>query len=105
MLFWKVGKGAGGVTRPPKGLKKSGKKKLSLKKWMKFESLTNNSSFDNLPNEKYTPMFDGATWTLERKKPDSFKAHDTNSPSKEFSTACLYLINLANIKMKKEDKY
>ena len=103
MLFWKVGKGAGGYA--PKGLKKSGKKKLSLKKWMELESLPNNLNFDNQPNEKYTPMIDGATWTLERKKPDSFKAHDTKSPSKEFSNACIYLIKLANIKMKKEDKY
>jgi hypothetical protein len=103
MLYWKLGKGAGGYA--PKGLKKSGKKKLSLKKWVKFESLIKNSNFDSLSNEKYTPMFDGATWTLERKKSDSFKAHDTNSPSKEFSTACLYLINLANFKVKKEDKY
>jgi hypothetical protein len=103
MLYWKVGKGAGGYK--PKGLKKSGKKKLSLKKWIEFEGIVKASNFDSLPNEKYIPMLDGATWTLERKMPESFKAHNTNFPSKEISKACLYLLDLTNIKVKDDDKY
>jgi len=103
MLYWKVGKGAGGYS--PQGLKKSGKKKLSLKKWLEFENIVKISNFDNIPNEQYIPMTDGATWTLERKEPDSFKAHHSNSPSKEISKACLYLLDLTNIKVKDDDKY
>ena len=103
MLYWKVGKGAGGYE--PEGLKKSGKKKLRLKEWIEFEEIVKASSFDSLPNEKYIPMTDGATWTLERKKHESFKAHHSNSPNKEFSNACLYLLDLTNIKVKDDDKY
>ncbi|MDG4946001.1 hypothetical protein NMK71_06210 [Weeksellaceae bacterium KMM 9713] len=103
MLYWKVGKGRGGYE--PEGLKKSGNKKLSLKQWIEFEGIVKASNFDSLPNEKYIPMTDGATWTLERKKHDSFKAHHTNSPSKEISKACLYLLDLTNIKIKDDDKY
>jgi len=103
MLYWKVGKGAGGYE--PEGMKKSGKKKLSLNEWTDFERLVKDSNFESLPNEKYIPMFDGATWTLERKDSESFKAHHTNSPSIEISEACLYLLDLSNIKVKDEDKY
>ena len=103
VLYWKVGKGAGGYE--PKGLKKSGKKKLNLKEWGEFERLIKESNFDTLPNEKYIPMTDGATWTLERKKSESFKAHNTNWPSPEIKRACLYLLNLTNIRVKDEDIY
>src|SRR5690606_29405067 len=102
-IFWKVGKGAGGYE--PEGLKKSRKKKLSLNEWKKFEKLVRESKFDSLPNYNYVLMTDGATWTLEKKDYDSFKAHDTNLPSKEFKETCLYLLNLTNIKIKDDDKY
>ena len=98
MLYWKVGKGESGYE--PKGLKKSGKKKLSLEKWIAFEEIVKASNFDSLPNEDYMPMTDGATWTLERKKYKSFKAHRSNWPSEEFSKACLYLLDLTNIRVK-----
>jgi hypothetical protein len=103
MLYLKVGKGAGGYQ--PQGLKKSGKKKLSLKEWIEFERLIKESNFDSLPNETYIPMLDGATWTLERKSFESFKACNSNEPSKEIEDACLYLLNLTNIKVKEDDKY
>lgn len=102
-LFWKVGKGAGGYA--PKGLKKSGKKKLSENEWTEFQNLVKNTDFDNLPNEKYIPMCDGASWTLEKKSKDSFKAHDTNEPSGEFKKCCLYLLKLTRLKVKEEDIY
>lgn len=103
LLYWKVGKGAGGYE--PEGLKKSGKKKLSLKEWTEFESLVKGSDFDNLPNEKYIPMTDGSTWTLERKTLDTFKAHHSNWPNKEIKEACLYLLSLTKIKVKEDEKY
>lgn len=102
-LYWKVGKGAGGYE--PIGLKKEGKKKFSTKEWIEFEKLIKVSNFESLPNEIYIPMTDGATWTLERKNQESFKAHNTNSPSKEISNACLYLLDLTNIKVNDDDRY
>lgn len=103
MLYWKIGKGAGGYE--PKGLKKSRKKKLNSREWVEFERFIKESDFDSLPNEKYILMTDGATWTLERKKFESFKAHNTNWPGQEIKEACLYLLNLTNIKVKDADKY
>jgi hypothetical protein len=102
-LYWKEGKGAGGYE--PRGLKKSGRKKLKESEWTEFTNLVGTSGFDSLPNDNYVPMTDGATWTLERKTSKGFKAHDTNDPSKEFSNACLYLIKKTRIKVKDEDIY
>ncbi len=103
MLYWKVGKGAGGYE--PKGLKKSGKKKLNTNTWKTFLDLVEKSNFDNLANEKYIFMNDGATWTLEKKTSNKFKAHNTNWTSKEIRDICLFLLNLTNIKIKDDDKY
>ena len=102
-LYWKEGKGAGGYE--PRGLKKSGKKKLKASEWTEFTNLVSASGFDSLPNDEYVPMTDRATWTLERKTSKDFKAHDTNDPSKEFSNACLYLLKKTSIKVKDEDIY
>ncbi len=103
MLYWKVGKGDGGYE--PKGLKKSGRKKLNSNEWIEFEKLVKESNFDSLPNNIYMPLVDGSTWTLERKTSESFKAHNTDWPSKEIKKACLYLLDLTKIKVKDEDKY
>ena len=103
MLYWKVGKGGGGYK--PQGLQQSGKKKLSLKEWIEFERLIKESNFDTLPNKIYIPMLDGATWTLERKSFESFKAHESNEPSEKIKVACLYLLNLTNIKIKEDEIY
>lgn len=102
-LYWKEGKGSGGYE--PRGLKKSGKKKLKLSEWTDFTNLVDASGFNDLPNDEYVLMTDGATWTLERKTSKDFKAHDTNDPSKEFSNACLYLLKRTRIKVKDEDIY
>lgn len=103
MLYWKLGKGAGGYK--PRGLKSSGKKKLKISEWTEFTNLVSAVGFDSLRNQEYVPMNDGATWTLERKTFNDFKAHDTNEPSKEFTNACLYLLKKTSIKVKKEDIY
>ena len=97
VIYWKVGKGAGGYE--PQGLKKSRKKKLGIKEWEEFEKILKESNFDNLPNKEYILMSDGAGWTMERKNYNSFKAHNTNSPSKQTRAACLYLLNLTSIKV------
>ena len=103
MLYWKIGKGAGGYE--PKGLKKTGKRKLNTNTWNAFLELVKKSDFDNLANEKYMPMCDGATWTLERKTINGFKAHNSNIPSSGIKKTCLFLLDLTNIKVKEDDRY
>jgi hypothetical protein len=103
LLNWKVGKGLGGYE--PKGLKTSDTKKLNMSDWDIFQKLILESNFDNLPNEKYVPMTDGATWTMEKKTSNAFKAHNTNCPGEEIKKACLFLLNLTTIKVKDKDIY
>ena len=103
MLYWKIGRGAGGYE--PRGLKKSGKRKLTVNQWRKYLELVEKSNFDSLANKKYVLMTDGATWTLERKTSNGFKAHNTNLPSDEIKNACLFLLDLTTIKVKKDDIY
>jgi len=102
-IYWKVGKGAGGYA--PEGIKKSGKKKLGIEEWDKLISLLDELRFDALPNYSYQPMTDGASWTLEKKTFEGHKVHDTNDPSTLFKAACMYLVELTNIKIKEEEKY
>lgn len=103
MLYWKAGKGAGGYE--PTGIKNTGKKKLSKKKWDKFVNFINEANFSSLPNEKYMPMTDGATWTIERKNSSDFKVHHTNCPDKEVKEACLFLLKRTNIKINDDEIY
>lgn len=103
VLYWKVGKGSGGYK--PRGLKASGKKKLKNDEWTSFANLVNEADFGNLPNDEYVPITDGATWTLERKTSESYKAHNTNDPGEKFQKACLYLLGKSGIRVKKEDIY
>lgn len=102
-LYWKVGKGNGGYE--PKGLKKSGKKKLSLTDWENFQVSVAESKFDSLPNRNYIPSLDGASWTLERKTSNGFKAHYTNSPYGYFEEACLFLVRKTSIRIKENHIY
>lgn len=102
-LYWKIGKGAAGYE--PRGLKKSRKKRLRKKQWEKFNSLIKQAQFDQLPNENYVAMTDGASWTLELKTSDYFKAHKTNEPIGKYEEACLYLLDITNIRLKKDDIY
>lgn len=103
LLYWKIGRGSGGYE--PQGLKVSGKKKLNFVDWDTFQNLVIKSDLDNLSNEKYVPMTDGATWTFERRTANNYKAHNTNWPNKEIKDACLFLLKLTNIKVKNDDIY
>ena len=105
ILYWKVGKGAGGYD--PKGLKTGGKRNLTEKEWNEFMDFFNNTNFNNLPNITCMPMCDGATWTLEYKTKDNFKAYQTNIPeaNKTFRECCLFLLKLTNIKIDEKKIY
>ena len=102
-LYWAIGKGTGGYK--VKGFKRKEKRKISSKEWQDFELLLNKANYKNLAYEEYVSITDGATWTLEHKESDLFEAKKTNNPSKEFESLCLYLIKLANIKIKKDEIY
>jgi len=102
-LIWKLGKGAGGYE--PRGIKRKGVKRISSKNWNKFIVLLEQADFENSPNQTYVPMTDGASWTLEHKTSSTFKAHDTNEPKGKFKEACLFLLKLSGIRIKKENIY
>lgn len=102
-LYWKIGKGLSGYH--PQGIEKSGKKRLNMESWKNFEQLLQKADFENLPNVKKIMMTDGAQWTLEMKDSKEYKIHNTNWPKKDFKDACLYLLELTNIKVKEKDAY
>jgi len=78
-------------------------RKLNLEDWNRFKDIFKSTEFEKKPNYSYYPMTDGATWTLEHKTTDSFKAHNTNIPSGKFKDSCLFLISLTDLKI--EEKY
>lgn len=103
-LYWKIGKGEGGYA--PQGIKKQGKRNLKECDWNEFMRLIILTNFDSLPNEhRFFPENDGATWTIERKMSNSFKAHNTINPNKEFRECCLFLLKLSKIKVKEAEIY
>ena len=97
-LSWKKGNKSGVV-------RKKGSKRISKQQWSKFIKLIEESNFENLPNEKYVPMTDGASWTLEYKSDNGFKIHRTNFPENSIKNACLYLLELSGLKIKKRNIY
>jgi len=103
MLHWKLLDGAGGYDHGKLTVSKS--KKLTNNEWDRFISLFEKTNFDNLSNRVYYPMTDGASWTLEYKTQNSFKAQNTNVPSDAITKCCSYLLSLTNLKIKKEDIY
>lgn len=103
VLNWKVGKGQGGYS--PKGVQKSGRREINHKEWAGFVRLFNKMKFDSMPNYSNLMMTDGASWVLERKSGEKYKAHNTNWPSKKLKESCLYLLKLTSIKVEEEDVY
>lgn len=102
-LYWKVGKGAAGYS--PKGLLKEGRKKITIKEWKIFENLLKNENFVNLRNYQSMIMCDGATWTIEEKTSDSFRAKQTQKPDTFFYRCCMYLLKLSGLNIPEEEIY
>lgn len=103
MLHWKLLDGAGGYEHGKVSVSKS--KRISSKKYEEFIRLFQKTNLNDLPNTVYYPSTDGASWTLEYKTSNSFKAHDTNTPSDAIIECCSYLLKLTNLKIKEEDIY
>ena len=74
-----------------------GQRKLSERDYRKFMELLNELDFDNIPRLQYIPMTDGASWCIERRIADSFKANFTNLGGKKHDALYSYLISLAGI--------
>lgn len=102
-LYYKKsnGNGLGSV----KKLIKSKKRKLTLSEWNFFKELLNKAEFEKLPKRRNVLMCDGASWILEKKTTEKFKIFETNEPQGFFKDACLYLISLSKMKIKKEEIY
>ncbi|KAA3634421.1 MAG: hypothetical protein DWQ02_11415, partial [Bacteroidetes bacterium] len=103
LLYGKIGNGAGGYE--PEGLKRSKKRRVIKRDWDKFLTLLNEANFNDLPHQEYVPMTDGASWTLERKNSEGFKAFRTNDPDDALMESCLFLLKLSGIRIKQEDIY
>lgn len=103
MLYWKLMDGAGGYDYGK--LKTSESKKISNAEWNLFNDLFNAIKISELPNRSYYPMTDGASWTIEYRTPDLFKAHDTNIPSEKIIDCCKYLLKLTNVKIDEKNVY
>lgn len=102
-LNWSIGKGMAGYE--PKGIKKSGNKKISEKEWADFLKLFKNIDYPSLPNNTYFLMTDGTTWLLENKTTTIYNAKETNNPNQAFTETFHYLVKLAKIKLERENAY
>lgn len=102
-VHFAIGKGAGGYE--PEGIKKIGKRKISKKALSEFKKEFEKLNYNSLPNDYYVLMTDGADWNLEYKYGKQFYSKNTNSPSLQFQKVCMLLIDMANIKIDKEDIY
>lgn len=102
-IYWTVGKGSGGYE--PKGIEKSGKRKVKENDWRTFINLTEELNMEKWPNSVYVPIMDGAYWILEQKTDVNFKAIKTKRGGGCFRECCLFLLKLTNIKVKVEDIY
>jgi len=103
ILYWKEGKGLGGYA--PKGLKLSGRKRLKPAQGKKCVQLINSMQLDSLPNNHEALMFDGASWLLERKTADGYKAFQTDEPNQEFNDLGRYLLKCTNIRVNEDEIY
>jgi hypothetical protein len=103
ILYWKEGKGLGGYA--PKGLKLSGRKRLKPAQGKKCAQLINSIQLDSLPNNHEVLMFDGASWLLERKTEDGYKAFHTNEPDQKFNDLGRFLLKCTNIRVKEDEIY
>lgn len=101
-LYWKMGKGQGG---DPEGLKLKGEKQISAVEWNRFTQMLQLEKFKALPNDRVIPANDGATWMLEYKSVNGFKAHTTNWPQGSIQRCCLYLLSLTDIFVDQKDIY
>lgn len=103
ILYWKVGKGAGGYK--PEGILKQGVNKMSAEEWETFNTLIDREDYNNIRNKQSMAIGDGATWAIEEKLPNKFRAKRTENPDTDLFRACMYLVKLAKLNIKESEIY
>ena len=79
---------------------------LKTKQWEKFKRLIAKSDYWNLSSTDNNIGTDGAYWGLEGSTSDSYHCVIRWTPEKSrFREACLYLVSLSGLKIKKKDIY
>ncbi len=102
-LYWKVCDGKGGYEHGKLIIDKS--KTLTINEWNDFVASIDSIGFWNLPSTKYNILGnDGAQWILEGKEPGRYHVVDRWSGG-VIITACLKLLEMTDLKIKKEDIY
>jgi hypothetical protein len=79
-------------------------KVLTLKNWNDFVASVNSINFWNLPTTRSGIGSDGAQWILEGKELGKYHVVDRQSGGK-IESVCLKLLELSNLKIKKDDIY
>lgn len=103
ILYWKVCDGAGGYE--PGKIIENKNKILTKKEWDDFVVNVNSINFWNLPTTQSGILgTDGAQWILEGKKLGKYHVVDRWSGG-TIENICLKLLELTNIKIKKDDIY
>jgi len=103
-LYWKMNRK--GKRGDYKGIKEHGSREISLKTWGSILELMKVSNFSDLPNidedilSGFFMMVDGASWFIEHKKHDYYKAYYARIPAREVEILCLYLMELSEIEYK-----
>ncbi len=102
-IHWKVSDGAGGYE--PGEIIESESNKLSKEDWELIENEIDSIDFWNLPTVESGLMgTDGSQWILEGKTLGKYKVVDRWCGGK-ISSVCRELIQLTNLKLKKDDIY
>jgi len=102
-IHWKVSDGAGGYE--PGEIIESESKKLSAEDWELIENKIDSIDFWNLPTVETGLMgTDGSQWILEGKTLGQYKVVDRWCGGK-ISSVCRELIELTDLKLKKDDIY
>ncbi|NEV95076.1 hypothetical protein G3567_13105 [Psychroflexus sp. YR1-1] len=102
-IHWKVSDGAGGYE--PGEIIERESKKLSMEDWKLIENKIDSIDFWNLPTVETGLMgTDGSQWILEGKTLGQYKVVDRWCGGK-ISSVCKELIELTDLKLKKDDIY
>lgn len=83
-------------------------KKISMPQWINFEYLIKKMNFEHIQTDisNNGDCTDGAAWILESKSADNYHCvYRHCTMEKGFEKACLYLLKLSGLKIKKEDIY
>jgi hypothetical protein len=104
-LFWKQSDGAGGYE--PGKIVVDRQRTIDKNTWDSFLGKLKESDFWQLPTNKMDFGNDGSQWILEAKTPQKYHVVDRWTPGKgdKYYQVCDFLIKLADLKIKGNNKY